>query len=84
MEKLRENERIIFAYIPEKKDYVVGQFNTYDDFNKSKIKNLESLANRYKKVKNSHYSSTSSFFIIKDPNVAQLMQIGQDGKILEF
>lgn len=84
IDKLRENERIIFSYIPEKKDYVVGSFNNYDEFNKSKIKNLESLANRYKKVKNSHFSSTSSFFIIKDPNVAQLMQIGQDGEILYF
>jgi len=78
VDKLRENERIIFSYIPEKKDYVIGSFNNFDDFNKSKIKNLVNLSDRYKKVKNSHLSYTSSFFIIKDPHIAQLMQIGQD------
>ena len=79
MEKLKDNERIIFTYIPESKDYKVGPFNQYDTYNKNKVKDIEGLANTYRQLKNVHLSETTSFFIIKDPSVAQSFQLSQDG-----
>jgi len=82
VERLKENERIVYAYIPEQEDYKVGPFNEYDTYNKNKIKNLRGLWDKYRQLKNSHISYSSSFFIIKDPKVAQDLQIGQDGIFL--
>ncbi len=80
VERLKENERIVFAYIPEAENYQVGPFNEYDTYNKSKIKDVNELWNKYRQVKNAHLSYYTTFFIVKDPSVAQALQIGQDGK----
>jgi len=78
VERLKENERIIYAYIPDQADYKVGPFGEYDTYNKNKIKDVRELWEKYRQLKNSHISYASSFFIIKDPKVAQALQIGQD------